>query len=36
MDKAVATFISLLEGVSFKPARPGGLNSDLCVKESYS
>lgn len=36
MDKAVATFISLLEGVSFKPTRPGGLNSDLCVEESYS
>lgn len=36
MDKAVATFISLLEGVSFKPARPGGLNSDPCVEESYS
>ncbi len=33
MDKAVATFISLLEGVSFKRGR---LNSDLCVLESYS
>ncbi len=33
MDKAVAAFISLLEGVSFKR---DSLNSDLCVVESYS